>query len=198
VLFNAPKTDLSGQAFKLVFTVSTKPDTLIVQDADSVDALGGSSYGRSSFISACFEVMGVVDCGYGNRTSATGKSFSATSQGFYASAEQDSTDDLGRDVYKWFYLGGGTNDLDIFSTLSLEENFTYSTHGLADMHGSIRDYRSDPTTGQVTSYLGTGFSGVTINVVAVPEPATWALMLVGFGAIGVALRRGSTLRRACG
>ena len=27
------------------------------------------------------------------------------------------------------------------------------------------------------------------NVAAVPEPATWALMLIGFGAVGTALRR---------
>jgi hypothetical protein len=31
-------------------------------------------------------------------------------------------------------------------------------------------------------------SGVVGNVVAVPEPATWMMMLVGFGALGVAMR----------
>ena len=35
-----------------------------------------------------------------------------------------------------------------------------------------------------------GFEGQASLVTgAVPEPATWALMLVGFGAVGVSLRR---------
>ena len=42
------------------------------------------------------------------------------------------------------------------------------------------------TTGGNASYRGTlSFS----NVAAVPEPGTWALMLVGFGAIGFSMRR---------
>ncbi len=38
---------------------------------------------------------------------------------------------------------------------------------------------------------GGGFSHVTVfdSTSAVPEPATWALMLLGFGGIGVAMRR---------
>ena len=38
----------------------------------------------------------------------------------------------------------------------------------------------------------TGPSGAysgTLNIQAVPEPATWAMMLIGFGGIGMALRR---------
>ena len=38
------------------------------------------------------------------------------------------------------------------------------------------------------NYLDATFS-VTINAAAVPEPATWAMMLVGMGAVGAALRR---------
>jgi hypothetical protein len=33
-----------------------------------------------------------------------------------------------------------------------------------------------------------GFNG-SINAPAVPEPATWAMLLLGFGAVGAALRR---------
>jgi hypothetical protein len=36
----------------------------------------------------------------------------------------------------------------------------------------------------VTSAIGVGTPG------AVPEPATWAMMLLGFGGIGMAMRRG--------
>jgi hypothetical protein len=35
----------------------------------------------------------------------------------------------------------------------------------------------------------TGNVGATLSTPAVPEPATWAMMLIGFGATGVAMRR---------
>jgi hypothetical protein len=41
------------------------------------------------------------------------------------------------------------------------------------------------TAGPTASYSGT----MNFDVAGVPEPATWAMMLVGFGGIGMALRR---------
>jgi PEP-CTERM motif-containing protein len=40
------------------------------------------------------------------------------------------------------------------------------------------------------SYVG------NLNIAAVPEPATWAMMLIGFGAMGLALRRRRQVRAA--
>lgn len=42
--------------------------------------------------------------------------------------------------------------------------------------------------GNLTGNLSGSYSG-TINVAAVPEPATWAMMLLGFFGVGLALRR---------
>jgi hypothetical protein len=39
------------------------------------------------------------------------------------------------------------------------------------------------------SYYGDNSGTQTVSIAAVPEPATWAMMLAGFGLIGFALRR---------
>lgn len=42
--------------------------------------------------------------------------------------------------------------------------------------------------------LGFSLNGVNVTPGAVPEPATWAMMIIGFGAIGGALRRRQAVR----
>lgn len=51
-------------------------------------------------------------------------------------------------------------------------------------------YGINLTTGSASLIGGLGAQGITgITIAAVPEPGTWAMMLLGFGGIGVALRR---------
>ena len=54
--------------------------------------------------------------------------------------------------------------------------------GLALADASTVYFRYDPTSHSVVSQL-------TAFVTGVPEPSTWAMMLLGFGAIGFAMRR---------
>jgi hypothetical protein len=55
--------------------------------------------------------------------------------------------------------------------------------------------------GQPTVFTGTyrigDFSGSGAFDIAVPEPASWALMILGFGGVGGALRRAYFRRRSC-
>lgn len=46
------------------------------------------------------------------------------------------------------------------------------------------------TSGKSASYAG------TLSFAAVPEPASWALMITGFGVLGVAMRRRRSISRA--
>jgi hypothetical protein len=51
--------------------------------------------------------------------------------------------------------------------------------------GSIRLRAGDGTPDN-------NFGGVSLSIVAVPEPATWAMLLTGFAFAGAALRRRRT------
>ncbi len=60
-------------------------------------------------------------------------------------------------------------------------------------------YNIDPTTGLgigVASYSGSGAYGAASVPVAVPEPATWAMMLLGLVLVGFVLRRRGHAPRA--
>jgi hypothetical protein len=89
-----------------------------------------------------------------------------------------------------------------YTTSKVSVVFDYSITGPAkDL--TIEEYVGDTPINEVVvgPFSGTGaydlpgvvFKGVTIDyqLTAVPEPAAWAMMLVGFGGVGAAMRRRS-------
>lgn len=107
----------------------------------------------------------------------------------WAAAQQFGYD--GATTEKWSVsLGGQTISTDVYENAS---------HGFSGwMHESFR-FTFDGTN-NVLSFLAVGtpnglppFSLLDgVSAAAVPEPASWALMLVGFGAVGFAARRRKT------
>jgi hypothetical protein len=62
--------------------------------------------------------------------------------------------------------------------------------GTGMFSGNINGTAFDATPGAFTlSTQGGNVTTFSASTVAVPEPATWALMLLGFGGIGMAMRR---------
>ena len=57
-------------------------------------------------------------------------------------------------------------------------------------------YQYGPTLAFTTNTGGSGpaYFGGNLNIEAVPEPATWAMMLLGFGVIGFGMRRRQSTR----
>jgi hypothetical protein len=92
----------------------------------------------------------------------------------------------------FYILTGGTNANPITFNLT---GITSINRGTADFlgvtaTGTFNWLGFDPTPGIFSfSAQGTNVTSFSLSAQAVPEPATWALMLLGFGGIGFAMRR---------
>lgn len=95
----------------------------------------------------------------------------------------------GGNAHLSFFGGdGGLIQSIALSSLPLTAAYGFTRNGgVADIRG-ISIWNDDPT--------GFGLAGLRHDFrSAVPEPATWAMMILGFGAIGAAMRRGTGRRR---
>lgn len=101
-----------------------------------------------------------------NSSTVTGlSSFAGADQQFFAAGPSH------------FTIGG----ISFSSMAGITYNFTAYPDGTDHITNSVLDPEGD---GAPTPYALT-----SISVSAVPEPATWAMMLFGFGAVGYGLRR---------
>ena len=92
----------------------------------------------------------------------------------------------------FFVLTGGNNGNPITFDLTAITAIDRSQSGFLNVTASgIFNWTGyDPTPGVFQfSAQGTNVTSFSLSAQAVPEPSTWALMLLGFGAIGVAMRR---------
>jgi len=104
----------------------------------------------------------------------------------------------------YFHNHGATGGFNIYAIVngSTQTIFSYAGGAPTDLYylsglGTIGFGGGTVTGIQVSSteFVGNAFHGFgnesfTLNVSgAVPEPGTWAMMLLGFGAIGIAMRR---------
>ena len=86
--------------------------------------------------------------------------------------------------------GSGRNRWGDYSAVTIDPNNP-------DSFWAIGEYAyNGPDLGNGSSRWGTWISDVVLQDAAVPEPATWAMMLVGLGAIGGAMRRRAKLATA--
>lgn len=83
------------------------------------------------------------------------------------------------------YAGGQASDVD-FSYYVGADNYEIRWPGNGSSFGT--EFSTD-VSGGVTSLLVTSFSLSPAATAAVPEPATWAMMMLGLGAIGTVMRR---------
>jgi hypothetical protein len=174
--FGAMGADLSGDAFTAVFTFDTDEGTLVARNAPPVTSLtlaGGLIEGLPTFSSP-----GVASLTVNSVTETFGN-------------------DLGSDYFAQVVSGEFQFGADVFSS-------TTSPFGIVSVGSdgpglSLNTPYSGPVCDQQCVVIG----GVpTLNIThldltiegsfanpTIPEPATWALMLLGFSLTGAALRR---------
>ncbi len=93
----------------------------------------------------------------------------------------------------------GTADISFGTNLLADLNIQSSNLGFTQLTGAGDLFSGDPAnpifntgTFSLSGGFTAGAATLTITraaVAAVPEPATWAMMLIGFGAMGMSLRR---------
>ena len=103
-------------------------------------------------------------------------------------------------------LDYGSADAYNFFTLMFSDGTSQTLNGqnIIDFGTADGDQSAPRTNGRLTFFSGAGplISGLTLNsssnslevdnigvISAVPEPGTWAMMLLGFGGVGFAMRR---------
>ena len=84
------------------------------------------------------------------------------------------------------YTNGGVVTFDYFTPGTASGTFVGPSGYVGSLGGTFgADFSSQPNN----SYDALDARTYSINVTAVPEPATWALMILGFGMVGFGLRR---------
>jgi hypothetical protein len=86
----------------------------------------------------------------------------------------------------------------IFNNILFDANPVFDIYGLAFTTSTVtwNLWGTGPDTYTLMKFLpGRGFSGArggTLQVTAVPEPGSWAMLVAGFGLVGLATRRRAT------
>lgn len=194
-VFGTKWTNLAGNSFTVVYTLtSPQPGSETYSSGPTAYARGGSSSGTISPVSATITIKGITQ-------TIDGSSFGQAYQ------FNDASDDSVSHVAQQYSLNETSY---VNNTISSSvNNIVNSTDYTAALNylGQADDYRSGSF--QIERYYVAGngdyvFTGlaygnlisnsVTIAAVdAAPEPATWAMMIAGFGAVGGSLRRRSRM-----
>jgi hypothetical protein len=113
---------------------------------------------------------------------------------------------IGNDISNFSLIWGSVDTYNILTLETLGGEYIFDGNFIASLIPGFADgNQSSPTSNPIVTFYLTGddsqavsfnmdsatnaFEIDNIAVNAVPEPATWAMMLLGFGAIGIGMRR---------
>lgn len=187
--------DLAGQDFTAVYTIDTAtPGATLLTGAGTSDLRGS---GAASPVSATLTINGVTRTfgalsGVVYEMDGPTSGFGLDSQTAGARDSETICASPGVDCVTYerslfFGVGSFGQDLSDGDVTTPPPGATYTPSDFA--FGSFSDYQVvEPGNPQSTRASAT-FRFQNLTVAAVPEPSAWALMIMGFGATGAALRR---------
>ena len=144
---------------------------------------------------------GTTDSQYAQPLGSTGQYFSA---GPSTSTHANVT--IGNDIANFSFIWGSVDTYNILTLETMGGEYIFDGAYIASLiPGFANGDQSSPTSNPIVTFYLTGddsqavsfnmdsatnaFEIDNISISAVPEPATWAMMLLGFGAIGMGMRR---------
>lgn len=180
-VFGPAGGDLSGAAFVARFTYDKALGGTRSSDGSTFDySYGGAIDGNGSpILSASLTINGVTKTLAGDYF---GVAYTITTP-FTEHYAVDYIDTPQLFVHSRIYIEGHP----LGAPWSLDQNFGPAP--VSGASGNFEIYRFDYTTGQGEWADGAIDGTATYWVQGVPEPASWALMIAGFGLIGAAQRR---------
>ena len=183
-------TDFDGSSFKLVFNYDPTTAGFQRNTTNYSHAFGGGPFGTVPIISESFSINGGPALNFSNFDSGGIQSYSdefESSLGL-GSSFNILTPQLFFVEIASAYINGPSNSI----PLSLTSPFTYTLQAGDTSSGSIA-YRTTDFTSGFFELVAADLSPTTLTVTvaeSVPEPATWAMMIIGFAGVGfIAYRR---------
>jgi hypothetical protein len=178
-LFGKAGADLTGDAYVATFTVNTANGVYMDIPAyeDVID--GGAYYGDSSPVTATLEINNSTQSLAGLYSSYAEDSpyYDLTSAGVLDESVSGSL--VSEDLL--YVTANGAYNNSILDSLTLSNTFN-NGEALFGIYDTDTNQYVEETFLELNNFGTAQISGV-------PEPATWAMMLVGVGAVGAVLRR---------
>ena len=201
----AVTTDIEeGTAFTAMFTLNDpSPGSLVETDGTTFyRSYGGTNYGLGvpGPLSATLTINGITQSIAGNTLGIVYKANNLNGYDEFLYDAEDTVQDSLDFVDDYLQIYGFSNLNNIFDSVNLGDPVNYAFGADDALTGTFQFSRSDEGTGNYSRFAYGSLRPQSITIAplesAVPEPATWALMLVGFGLIGGAMRRQCAAARA--